>query len=155
MMCIKCIMAVDTVAAGAMVHRILPVLMQGMRDHDDDVRASAVQACVPLATSLVQQAPHLVPDLIACLWELLPSFDVVSPAPASVLQLLGIVTAHCMEMVSSNCTLDAPTMKTEGEDGAESDQTTICRDAAPVHSADVPLCTEARLLSVQVQHPCR
>lgn len=144
MMCIKCIMAVDTVAAGAMVHRILPVLMQGMRDTDDDVRASAVQACVPLANSLVRQAPDLVSDLIACLWELLPSFDVVSPAPASVLQLLGIVTAHCMESCPSKGTLDAPTIKMEGKDGAESDQTTIRRDPATVHSAELAVGTEMK-----------
>ena len=128
-------MAVDTDAAGDMVHRMLPVLMQGMRDSDDDVRASAVQACVPLADTLVQKTPGMVSDLITCLWELLPSFDEVSPAPASVLQLLGILTVHCLGSKSNN--LDAPTIKTEGKDGtAESDQTTLCREAASLHTGD-------------------
>lgn len=144
MMCIKCIMAVDTDAAGAMVHRMLPVLMQGMRDSDDDVRACAVQACVPLADKLVQKTPGMVSDLITCLWELLPSFDEVSPAPASVLQLLGILTAHCLG-TSNNENPDGPAVKVEGKDGAaESGQTTLCRETANTHTGDGSLGTSIK-----------
>lgn len=124
-------MAVDTDAAGAMVHRILPVLMQGMRDSDDDVRASAVQACVPLADTLVQKTPGMVSDLITCLWELLPSFDEVSPAPASVLQLLGILTTHCLHAHSSDIKPDVPAAEAECPDGAvPPDETSFSRIAA-------------------------
>jgi hypothetical protein len=138
MMCIKCMMAVDTGAACAMVNRIFPVLMQGMRDRDDDVRAAAVQACVPLADTLVERAPDMVSDLISCLWELLPSFDEVSPAPASVLHLLGILSAHCLGISSK---LDSPEELPDKEEQklvtAESDET-LFRNSNEEGASDTP-----------------
>ena len=146
-------MAVDTDAAGDMVHRMLPVLMQGMRDSDDDVRAAAVQACVPLADTLVQKTPGMVSDLVTCLWELLPSFDEVSPAPASVLQLLGILTVHCLG--TKKDTVDMPTVAMEGKDGtAESDQTTLCRETASLHTGDGSLAVVKAESDELAEEPC-
>ena len=91
MLGIKYTLAVCAASTPGMAERALPVLMAAMGDGDDDVRAAAVHACVPLAHDIAAQPAETVRGICDRLWALLPSFDEVSPAPASVMQLLGLL----------------------------------------------------------------
>lgn len=94
MLGLKYALAVCASSTPGMAERALPVLMAAMEDGDDDVRAAAVHACVPLATAIAAQPAATVRGICDRLWALLPSFDEVSPAPASVMQLLGLLCSQ-------------------------------------------------------------
>lgn len=99
MLGLKYALAVCASSMPGMAERALPVLMAAMSDGDDDVRAAAVHACVPLAPAIAAQPPAMVQGICERLWALLPSFDDVSPAPASVMQLLGILCTQPLKTV--------------------------------------------------------
>eukprot|EP00892_Ulva_mutabilis_P005302 jgi/Ulvmu1/3143/UM015_0183.1 len=94
MLGIKYSLAVCASLAPGMAERALPVLLTAMEDGDDDVRSAAVHACVPLAHDIAAQPADVLHDICGRLWALLPSFDEVSPAPASVMQLLGLLCSQ-------------------------------------------------------------
>lgn len=115
MLGLKYALAVCAPSAPGMADRVLPVLMAAMGDGDDDVRAAAVHACVPLAPAIAAQPATTVRGICDRLWALLPSFDEVSPAPASVMQLLGLLCSQPRAELSPAAEADA-SVDDEAED---------------------------------------
>lgn len=89
MLAIKYILAACADDASALVPQLLPVLVTALHDEDDDVRATAADACVPVADVIAAQGDEVVSQLTALLWTLIPKLGELSPATASILQLLA------------------------------------------------------------------
>ncbi len=71
----------------------LEPIMDGLQDHDDDVRAAAGEALIPVAQAIVDLMPEKVPKLVSVLWCALPDLDDISAATGSVLRLLARMTS--------------------------------------------------------------
>jgi TATA-binding protein-associated factor len=60
----------------------------GLRDSDDDVRAVAAEALLPIANPIAILLPDRIPYLVATLWDALLDLDDISASTGSVLRLL-------------------------------------------------------------------
>ena len=72
---------------------ILPVLLNGLTDDCDDVRAAAADALLPIAALLCATRQHTAGSLITILWDSLLDLDELMISTASVLQLLSALLA--------------------------------------------------------------
>ena len=68
---------------------LLPLLITGLNDVSDDVRAAVADALLPMADNVVTQRPAQVDHIISLLWESLVDMDELSASTASVLKLLA------------------------------------------------------------------
>eukprot|EP00178_Gracilaria_changii_P024636 TRINITY_DN743_c0_g3_i1.p1 TRINITY_DN743_c0_g3~~TRINITY_DN743_c0_g3_i1.p1 ORF type:complete len:1880 (+),score=256.54 TRINITY_DN743_c0_g3_i1:2357-7996(+) len=64
-------------------------ITDGLRDSDDDVRAVAAEALLPVASKIVKFLPEKVPNLVTILWEALLDLDDISASTSSVFRLLS------------------------------------------------------------------
>lgn len=69
-------------------------ITNGLRDQDDDVRAVAAEALLPVAANVVRLMPLSVPLLVSTLWEALLDLDDISASTSSIMRLLSEVTSH-------------------------------------------------------------
>lgn len=69
-------------------------ITDGLRDQDDDVRAVAAEALLPVASRLIAFMPEQVPGLVTTLWDALLDLDDISASTSSVLRLLSEITRH-------------------------------------------------------------
>ncbi|XP_061168195.1 TATA-binding protein-associated factor 172-like [Saccostrea echinata] len=81
-----------------MTDRILPVvlpsLFRGLQDVDDDVRAVAAAALVPVAHDLVHLLPQQVPLVLTCLWDTLLDLDDLTASTNSIMTLLSTILTN-------------------------------------------------------------
>jgi hypothetical protein len=101
MLAIKYLLAAAPAAAPYLLPVALPSLMRSMHEDDDDVRATAAHACVPMASHIIAQGPETVRALLAHLWEMLPLLGDLSAATESVLQLLSMLYSHQSDLHGS------------------------------------------------------
>lgn len=87
------IIAVRQDMAAELLGLSMEPIMDGLQDHDDDVRAAAGEALIPVAESIVSLMPDKVPKLVAILWGSLPDLDDISAATGSILRLLARMTS--------------------------------------------------------------
>jgi hypothetical protein len=66
--------------AGIAVPLALPALLAAIGDADDDIRAAAADACVPVAATIAAQGAGVVAQLAALLWGMLPTLSELSAA---------------------------------------------------------------------------
>ncbi|PXF49054.1 putative helicase mot1 [Gracilariopsis chorda] len=64
-------------------------IVDGLRDSDDDVRAVAAEALLPVASRIASYLPDQVPHLVTILWEALLDLDDISASTSSVFRLLS------------------------------------------------------------------
>ncbi|KAK3090954.1 hypothetical protein FSP39_016028 [Pinctada imbricata] len=73
---------------------ILPSLFLGLQDVDDDVRAVAAAALVPVAENLVRLLPDKVPVILDCLWATLLDLDDLTASTNSIMTLLSTILVN-------------------------------------------------------------
>lgn len=94
---VKYVIAVRQDLAGVIVPRVFGTVLVAAQDEDDDVRAVAAAALVPVADEIVSKrlvsADRLI-TLEGLLWKTLAELDEITSATAPVLELLSVLYAN-------------------------------------------------------------
>lgn len=72
---------------------LLPVIMRGLSDEDDDVRAAAAEALLPISDVVIAQAPDQLLPLLNILWSSLLDLDDLTASTSSIMKLLATLYA--------------------------------------------------------------
>ncbi|XP_052235352.1 TATA-binding protein-associated factor 172-like isoform X2 [Dreissena polymorpha] len=91
---IKYLLAVRRDMTDDLLPSVLPYVFKGLQDVDDDVRAVAASALVPVADNLVNVVPDQVPVIVVCLWEILLDLDDLTASTNSIMTLLSTLHGH-------------------------------------------------------------
>ncbi|CDF32085.1 unnamed protein product [Chondrus crispus] len=81
------ILAVKDEMAEELIRLSFQSITDGLRDQDDDVRAVAAEALLPVVHQLIAFMPHQVPGLVTTLWDALLDLDDISASTSSVLPI--------------------------------------------------------------------
>eukprot|EP00192_Tetraselmis_astigmatica_P001352 CAMPEP_0117692082 /NCGR_PEP_ID=MMETSP0804-20121206/26113_1 /TAXON_ID=1074897 /ORGANISM="Tetraselmis astigmatica, Strain CCMP880" /LENGTH=1797 /DNA_ID=CAMNT_0005505457 /DNA_START=126 /DNA_END=5519 /DNA_ORIENTATION=+ len=85
----KYILASRKDLAGQLLPEALPLLIQGLQDRDDDVRAAAAEALVPVTDALLASSSDDVAAVRTVLWDILLDLQELSPSTSAVTHLLA------------------------------------------------------------------
>lgn len=66
----------------------------GLQDRDDDVRAVAAEALLPVVPKIISFIPEKVPRLVTTLWEALLDLDDICASTSSIMRLLSEITSY-------------------------------------------------------------
>ncbi|KAL0964274.1 hypothetical protein UPYG_G00321620 [Umbra pygmaea] len=91
---IKYALAVRQDLISALLPRVLPAITEGLQDLDDDVRAVAAAALIPVVDGLVQLLPNKVPFIVNSLWDALLELDDLTSSTNSIMTLLSSLLAY-------------------------------------------------------------
>ncbi|XP_052171300.1 TATA-binding protein-associated factor BTAF1 [Diospyros lotus] len=86
---IKYLVAVRQEMLHDLLGHILPACKAGLEDPDDDVRAVAADALIPIAAAVVSLKGQTLHFIIMLLWDILLDLDDLSPSTSSVMNLLA------------------------------------------------------------------
>ncbi|KAF5829237.1 armadillo-type protein [Dunaliella salina] len=101
---LKYMLAARLDLAAQLLPAALPFLQRGLEDPDDDVRAASADALVPVASELLALGPGPAQTIRSLLWGLLAELDELSPAIASVVQLLSHLYSQPPPKTTSSAT---------------------------------------------------
>jgi len=90
---LRYIIAVRQDMSNELLGSAIEPILEGLQDQDDDVRAAAGEALIPVAQAVVDIMPSKVPKLVSILWDALLDLDDISASTSSVLRLLSRVTS--------------------------------------------------------------
>lgn len=90
----KYLLAVRQDMTDRILPAVLPSLFRGLQDVDDDVRAVAAAALVPVAHDLVRLLPQQVPLILTCLWDTLLDLDDLTASTNSIMTLLSTILTN-------------------------------------------------------------
>lgn len=112
-------------------------IANGLQDQDDDVRAAAAEAMLPVVSSVVEHLPASVPRLVSNLWEALLDLDDICASTCSIMKLLSELSACPVPSGFNSLWLEP------SSSGADSDldgtSENIVNDRTSVHSEIVEL----------------
>ncbi|KAK5853581.1 hypothetical protein PBY51_014723 [Eleginops maclovinus] len=91
---IKYALAVRQDLISVLLHRVLPAITEGLQDLDDDVRAVAASALIPVVDGLVQLLPNKVPFIVNTLWDALLDLDDLTASTNSIMTLLSSLLTY-------------------------------------------------------------
>uniref|UniRef100_A0A8C7V465 BTAF1 RNA polymerase II, B-TFIID transcription factor-associated n=1 Tax=Oncorhynchus mykiss TaxID=8022 RepID=A0A8C7V465_ONCMY len=91
---IKYALAVRKDLISAMLPRVLPAITEGLQDLDDDVRAVAAAALIPVVDGFVQLLPNKVPFIVNTLWDALLELDDLTASTNSIMTLLSSLLTY-------------------------------------------------------------
>uniref|UniRef100_A0A8C5E6B9 BTAF1 RNA polymerase II, B-TFIID transcription factor-associated n=1 Tax=Gouania willdenowi TaxID=441366 RepID=A0A8C5E6B9_GOUWI len=91
---IKYALAVRQDLISVLLPRVLPALIEGLQDLDDDVRAVAAAALIPVVEGLVQLLPNKVPLIVNTLWDALLDLDDLTASTNSIMTLLSSLLTY-------------------------------------------------------------
>uniref|UniRef100_A0A6Q2Y175 BTAF1 RNA polymerase II, B-TFIID transcription factor-associated n=1 Tax=Esox lucius TaxID=8010 RepID=A0A6Q2Y175_ESOLU len=91
---IKYALAVRQDLISALLPRVLPAITEGLQDLDDDVRAVAAAALIPVVDGLVQLLPNEVPFIVNSLWDALLELDDLTSSTNSIMTLLSSLLTY-------------------------------------------------------------
>uniref|UniRef100_A0A3Q2YQE6 B-TFIID TATA-box binding protein associated factor 1 n=1 Tax=Hippocampus comes TaxID=109280 RepID=A0A3Q2YQE6_HIPCM len=91
---IKYALAVRQDLISVLLPRLLPAITVGLQDLDDDVRAVAAAALIPVVEGLVQLLPNKVPFIINTLWDALLDLDDLTASTNSIMTLLSSLLTY-------------------------------------------------------------
>ncbi|XP_015202494.1 TATA-binding protein-associated factor 172 isoform X1 [Lepisosteus oculatus] len=91
---IKYALAVRQDMIGALLPKVLPAITEGLQDLDDDVRAVAAAALIPVVDGLVQLLPSKVPFIVNTLWDALLELDDLTASTNSIMTLLSSLLTY-------------------------------------------------------------
>ncbi|PON37204.1 Coatomer beta subunit [Parasponia andersonii] len=86
---IKYLVAVRQEMLHELLGRVLPACKAGLEDPDDDVRAVAADALIPMAAAIVSLQGQTLNSIVMLLWDILLDLDDLSPSTSSVMNLLA------------------------------------------------------------------
>ncbi|XP_048575409.1 TATA-binding protein-associated factor 172 isoform X2 [Nematostella vectensis] len=96
---IKYLLAVRQDLSADLLPLVLNPIISALQDDDDDVRAIAASALLPIAESIVQLAPNKVQELLMTLWNTLVELDDLTASTNSIMLLLaGILACPSVSM---------------------------------------------------------
>lgn len=88
------VLAVKSDMAPELLEMAFDSVAQGLQDPDDDVRAIAAEALLPVVTNVIKYLPKRVPSLVSNLWEALLDLDDICASTSSIMKLLSQISAH-------------------------------------------------------------
>ncbi|XP_010780270.1 TATA-binding protein-associated factor 172-like [Notothenia coriiceps] len=91
---IKYALAVRKDLISVLLPRVLTAITEGLQDLDDDVRAVAASALIPVVEGLVQQLPNEVPFIVNTLWDALLDLDDLTSSTNSIMTLLSLLLTY-------------------------------------------------------------
>ncbi|KAJ8250406.1 hypothetical protein COCON_G00223280 [Conger conger] len=91
---IKYVLAVRQDLIAALLPRVLPAITEGLQDLDDDVRAVAAAALIPVVEGLVALQPAQVPFIVNTLWDALLELDDLTASTNSIMTLLSSLLTY-------------------------------------------------------------
>uniref|UniRef100_A0AAX7VPZ3 BTAF1 RNA polymerase II, B-TFIID transcription factor-associated n=1 Tax=Astatotilapia calliptera TaxID=8154 RepID=A0AAX7VPZ3_ASTCA len=91
---IKYTLAVRQDLIAVLLPRVLPAITDGLQDLDDDVRAVAAAALIPVVRGLVQLLPNKVPFIVNTLWDALLDLDDLTASTNSIMTLLSSLLTY-------------------------------------------------------------
>ncbi|XP_029306426.1 TATA-binding protein-associated factor 172 [Cottoperca gobio] len=91
---IKYALAVRQDLISVLLPRVLPAITVGLQDLDDDVRAVAAAALIPVVEGLVQLLPNKVPYIVNTLWDALLDLDDLTASTNSIMTLLSSLLTY-------------------------------------------------------------
>ncbi|XP_030628139.1 TATA-binding protein-associated factor 172 [Chanos chanos] len=91
---IKYALAVRQDLISVLLPRVLPAITEGLQDLDDDVRAVAAAALIPVVEGLVQLQPEKVPFIVNTLWDALLELDDLTASTNSIMTLLSSLLTY-------------------------------------------------------------
>ncbi|KAF6727063.1 TATA-binding protein-associated factor 172, partial [Oryzias melastigma] len=91
---IKYALAVRQDLIGILLPRVLPAITEGLQDLDDDVRAVAAAALIPVVDGLVQLQTNKVPSIVNTLWDALLDLDDLTASTNSIMTLLSSLLTY-------------------------------------------------------------
>ncbi|XP_016085602.1 TATA-binding protein-associated factor 172-like [Sinocyclocheilus grahami] len=91
---IKYALAIRQDLIAELLPRVLPAITEGLRDLDDDVRAVAAAALIPVVDGLVQLQPAKVPFIVDTLWNALLELDDLTASTNSIMTLLSSLLTY-------------------------------------------------------------
>lgn len=119
LLALRYIIAVRQDLSAELLGRTIEPILEGLQDQDDDVRAAAGEALIPVAQAVVDLMPDNVPKLISILWDALLDLDDISASTSSVLRLLSRVTSIPPSEGFNKLWLDPSMVSDELSDGAD------------------------------------
>ncbi|XP_028845872.1 TATA-binding protein-associated factor 172 [Denticeps clupeoides] len=91
---IKYALAVRQDLISELLPRVLPAVTEGLQDLDDDVRAVAAAALIPVVDGLVQLQLSEVPSIVNILWDALLELDDLTASTNSIMTLLSSLLTY-------------------------------------------------------------
>uniref|UniRef100_A0A4W4EL65 BTAF1 RNA polymerase II, B-TFIID transcription factor-associated n=1 Tax=Electrophorus electricus TaxID=8005 RepID=A0A4W4EL65_ELEEL len=91
---IKYALAVRQDLISELLPRVLPAITDGLQDLDDDVRAVAAAALIPVVEGLVRLQPAKVPFIVSTLWDALLELDDLTASTNSIMTLLSSLLTY-------------------------------------------------------------
>ncbi|XP_012935979.1 TATA-binding protein-associated factor 172 [Aplysia californica] len=98
---LKYILAVRKDMTSKLLPLVLSSILAGLQDPDDDVRAVAAAALIPVTDALVQCLHSQVPEILLCLWDTLADLDDLTASTNSIMILLAKLMSHPVTKSSS------------------------------------------------------
>lgn len=86
---IRYVLAAKHEDAEDLLPKVLDSILKGLSDADDDVRAAAGSALLPVTSELVRLFPDRVPDLMESLWDSVSELEDISSSTSVVFRLLA------------------------------------------------------------------
>ncbi|XP_062927802.1 TATA-binding protein-associated factor 172 isoform X2 [Mobula hypostoma] len=91
---IKYALAIRQDLIDTLLPKVLPTIIDGLQDLDDDVRAVAAAALVPVVENLVQLQASEVPFIVNTLWDALLDLDDLTASTNSIMTLLASLLTY-------------------------------------------------------------
>lgn len=91
----------------------------GLQDPDDDVRAVAAEAFLPVVSNMIKVMPPLVPRLVTNLWEALLDLDDISASTSSVMKLLSEISSQPSPSTCHRLWLEPDVIDTDSDEGSQ------------------------------------
>lgn len=91
---IKYALAIRQDVIKTLLPKVLPAIVEGLQDLDDDVRAVAASSLVPVVDSLVNLQSKHVPFIVSTLWDALLELDDLTASTNSIMTLLSSLLTY-------------------------------------------------------------
>ncbi|XP_072029618.1 TATA-binding protein-associated factor 172-like [Amphiura filiformis] len=91
---LKYLLAVRKEMTDDLLPSVLPSIIQGLQDVDDDVRAVAAASLNPVAESLIKVCKKKVPVILNTLWDTLLDLDDLTASTNSIMMLLASLLSY-------------------------------------------------------------
>lgn len=108
---VKYLVAIRPDLIEQLIEVLLPVIEKGLGDGDDDVRAAAAEALLPICDAMAQLVPTAIPQIMGIIWKALTDLDDLTVSTSSMIrlltQLLRLSCAHAGEITNAEWLIES------------------------------------------------